>query len=108
MVGKWQRPGRYRGSCGRQIGLLILLVTATLLTVWKKVELASTLQQVDRDKARLSQLKEERAKLTAAVAFRKKPGAIEGIARGRLGMDYHRGQLTYLSFEPREQRRRGE
>ena len=98
--------GRHPIYSGWQIGLPALLVAATLLTVWKKVELANTLQQIDQDKARLSQLKEERARLTAAIVFRKNPGAIERIARGKLGMDYPVGRLAELTFELR--RNKGE
>ena len=74
----------------------------TLLYVWKKVELASIARQIDQHEARIGELREEGSRLTAAVVFKKKPGAIEQIARGQLGMEYPAGRLTELTFDPNE------
>ena len=86
----------------RLASLLVLLVAVTLLYVWKKVELASVAREIDAHQVRSEELREERARLTAAVVFKKKPGAIERMARGQLGMEYPAGRLTELSFDPNE------
>lgn len=93
-------PVRPQAAHRRQAGLLILMVAVTLLYVWKKVELTSIARQVDAHQVRSEELREESARLTAAVVFKKKPGAIERIARGQLGMEYPAGRLTELSFDP--------
>ncbi len=95
-------PSRPQATHRRQTGLLVLMVAVTLLYVWKKVELASVARQIDSHQVRSEQLREESARLTAAVVFKKKPGAIEQIARGQLGMEYSAGRLTELSFDPNE------
>jgi hypothetical protein len=73
---------------------------ATLLNIWQKIELAGVARQLDVCQDQIEELREEEARLTAAIVFKMKPGAIEGIARGRLEMDYPAGRLTELSFDP--------
>ena len=102
MTTRKRSPGHPRGAHRRQAGLLVLLVAVTLLYVWKKVELASVARRIDAHQVRSEELQEESARLTAAIVFKKKPGAIERIARGQLGMEYPAGRLTELSFDPNE------
>jgi cell division protein FtsL len=86
----------------RRAALLVLMVAGTLLYVWRKVEQASIARQIDAQQVRSEELQDENARLTAAVVFKKKPGAIERIARGQLGMEYPAGPFTELSFDPTE------
>ncbi|MBT4504012.1 MAG: hypothetical protein HOC74_40150 [Gemmatimonadetes bacterium] len=95
------RPTRTRGrsSFSPFVGLLGLLVAIPLLCVWEKVELARAARAIERNEVRIGTLREERSKLMAAVVFQKKPGAIETVARGELGMEYPAGRWTELTFE---------
>ena len=72
-----------------------------MLHVWKKVEISSVARQIDRVEKGVETLEVERSKLMAAIVFKKKPGAIERIARGQLGMVYPAGQLTKLTYDTR-------
>ena len=82
--------------------LLSLGVAVTVCYLGLKVELADVARQAERCQAQIAALKEERAKLNAAVVFRQKPGAIESIARGELGMEYPQGRLNELTFHTRQ------
>lgn len=66
--------------------LLVALVSLTTAYVWTKVQLAKTLRQVETAQAQIRSLEEERDKLTAAIAMKKKPGAIRERAQQELGM----------------------
>ena len=90
-----------RNSCRRYLCPLVLLVSITLFHVWQKVENASVIRQIDETEARIEELEEEHSRLTAAIVFKTKPGAIEQIARGRLGMVYPVGRLSELTFDAR-------
>jgi len=102
MVKRKRSSGRPRNAYRRQVGLLILVVAATVCYVWQKVELAGIARRIDRLEDRITSMQEERSRLMAAIVFRKKPGAIEKIARGQLGMEYPAGRLTELTFEASE------
>ena len=88
-----------RTPCRRYLCWMLLLVSGTLLHVWQKVENAGVIRRIDEAEARVEKLEEEHSRLTAAVVFKKKPGAIEEIARGRLGMVYPVGRLSELTFD---------
>ena len=88
-----------RTSCRRSFCWFLLLVSATLLHVWQKVENAALIERIDEAETRVEKLEKDRARLTAAVVFRKKPRAIEQIAQGRLGMVYPVGGLSELTFD---------
>jgi hypothetical protein len=88
-----------RSSFSPFVGLLALLVAIPLLCVWEKVELTRVARVIEKNEVRIGELKEERSRLMAAVVFQKKPGAIETVARGELGMEYSTGRLTELTFE---------
>lgn len=103
MVKSRTTPARGRSSFSPFVGLLALLVAIPLLCVWEKVELTRVARVIERNEARIGELREERSKLMAAVVFQKKPGAIETVARGELGMEYSAGRLTELTFEMSDQ-----
>lgn len=96
-----RRNGSPQSRYRRRIILLALLVGVTVLHVWKKVEISSVARQIDRVEKGVETLEIERSKLMAAIVFKKKPGAIERIARGQLGMVYPAGQLTELTYDTR-------
>lgn len=82
-------------------GLLVMvfLVGGPILFVGKKVELDNLAQNMVRLEDRIETLQQERSLLTAVIVFKRKPGAIEQIARGRLDMEYTSGRLSNLTFE---------
>jgi len=80
---------------------VVLLAGVTILYVWKKVETGSVVSQIDRAQVRIENLQEEHSKLMAAIVFKKKPRAIERVARGQLGMVYPAGRLSELTFDGR-------
>lgn len=96
-----RRKGSPQSRYRRRIFLLVLLVGATVLHVWKKIEITTVARQIDRAEKSVIAFEEERSKLMAAVVFKKKPGAIERIARGQLGMIYPAGQLSELTYDTR-------
>ena len=99
------RPGSARRAAppaGRRILLLLATVACTILFVGKKVELDNLARRLEQVDGRLSVLQEEQARLTAAIVFKQKPGAIEQIARGRLDMVYTSGQLSNVTFDSRD------
>jgi len=67
--------------------------------VWEKVELTRVARLTEQNEQQIKGLTEERSKLMAAVVFKKKPGAIETVARVQLGMQYPAGRLTELTFD---------
>ena len=68
------------------IFLVGALVGATLFHVWQKVEMARVAGGIDAAHARVGQLRQERAKLLAAVAIKSNPAHVEQIAVEELGM----------------------
>jgi cell division protein FtsB len=82
----------------RRILLLLATVACTILFVGKKVELDNMARQLEQVEGRLQVLNDEQARLTAAIVFKQKPGAIEQIARGRLDMVYSSGRLSDVTF----------
>lgn len=66
--------------------IVVALVSLTTAYIWTKVQMAKTLRQVETAEARIRSLEEERDKLTAAIAMKKKPGAIRERAQQELGM----------------------
>ena len=68
------------------IFLVGALVGATLFHVWQKIEMARVAGGIDAAHARMGQLRQERAKLLAAVAIKSNPAHIEQIAVEELGM----------------------
>jgi hypothetical protein len=68
------------------IFLVGALVGATLFHVWQKVEMARVAGGIDAAHARIGQLRQERAKLLAAVAIKRNPVHLEQIAVEELGM----------------------
>lgn len=89
--------GRLQVSFRRRFYVLVLLVAVTVVYLWRKVETANVARQVDQALARIETLHDERSRLNAAIAFRMKPGAIQGVAVTELGMIYPSGQLTELA-----------
>ncbi|MFA6110651.1 MAG: hypothetical protein WDA75_17975 [Candidatus Latescibacterota bacterium] len=89
--------GRLQVSFRRRFYVLVLLVSVTVVYLWRKVETANVARQVDQALARIEALHDERSRLNAAIAFRMKPGAIQGVAVTELGMIYPSGQLTELA-----------
>jgi len=85
-----------------RVCVLFLGVSVTISYLALKVELADVAREAERCQARIAALKEERAKLNAAVVFRQKPGAIERIARGELGMEYPAGRLSDIGVVSRQ------
>lgn len=104
MVKSRPTSARERSPFSPFFGFLALLVALPLLCVWEKVELTRVARVIEKNEVRIGELKEERSKLMAAVVFQKKPGAIETVARGELGMEYSAGRLTELTFEMRDRR----
>ena len=68
------------------IFLVGALVGATLFHVWQKVEMAQVAGGINDAHARIGQLRQERAKLLAAVAIKRNPVHVEQIAVEELGM----------------------
>ncbi len=74
--------------CWRGIAIISLLVGAMLFRVWQKVEVAHMYRQYDKAQHQLVALNEERTRLMAGIAFRKKLELIEHVAVGQMGMVY--------------------
>ncbi|MEC8645413.1 MAG: hypothetical protein VXY00_00395 [Candidatus Latescibacterota bacterium] len=74
--------------CWRGIAIISLLVGAMLFRVWQKVEVAHLDRQYDQAQHQLVALNEERTRLMAGIAFRKKLELIEHVAVGQMGMVY--------------------
>ena len=74
--------------CWRGIAIISLLVGAMLFRVWQKVEVAHLDRQYDQAQHQLVGLNEERTRLMAGIAFRKKLELIEHVAVGQMGMVY--------------------
>ena len=74
--------------CWRGIAIISLLVGAMLFRVWQKVEVAHMDRQYDQAKHQLVALNEERTRLMAGIAFRKKLELIEHVAVEQMGMVY--------------------
>jgi hypothetical protein len=92
------------GSHRRYILLVVFLVAVTVLYTWKKVEMASVAKRISSAEVRADSLVEERSKLTASIAFRKKPGNIKKIAEEQLGMVYPTGRMIDLILDAPEGR----
>lgn len=86
---KLQKGGISWMHCVLFVGVL---VGATLFHVWQKVEMARVAGAISCAQVRLADLDKERAKLLAAVAIKKNPSYIEGVAVGQLGM-IHPGDI---------------
>ncbi|MEW6749507.1 MAG: hypothetical protein AB1505_00830 [Candidatus Latescibacterota bacterium] len=93
----WARALGLRRAC-----LLFVGVGVTTSYLGLKVELANVARRAERCQQQIATLKEERARLSAAVVFRQKPGAIENVARGQLEMEYPAGRPSELSFHTDE------
>jgi len=76
------------------IFLVAFLVAVTVLYTWKKVETASVARRINNAEIQAASLIGERSKLTALVAFKKKPGNIKKIAEEQLGMVYPTGRMV--------------
>ena len=74
--------------CWRGIAIIFLLVGAMLFRVWQKVEITHMDRQYDQAQHQLASLSEERTRLMAGIAFKKKLGMIEHVAVGKIGMVY--------------------
>ncbi len=72
------------------IFLVGILVGATLFHVWQKVEMARVMGGIDVAQMRMAELGKNRTKLMAAIAVKKRPGTIEQVAIGQLGMVHPR------------------
>ena len=68
------------------IFLVGALVGATLFHVWQKVEMTRVASGIDDAHVRIGQLRQERAKLLAAIAIKSNPVYVEQIAVEDLGM----------------------
>ena len=91
---------RNRFASHRSYVLLVpFLVAATVLYTWKKVETAGVARRINDAEIQAAHLIEKRAKLTALVAFKKKPGNIKKIAEEELGMVYPRGKVVDFIVE---------
>ena len=77
-------------SCIECIFLVGILVGATLFNVWQKVEMARVVGGIDAAEVRMAELGKNRTKLMAAIAVKKRPGTIEQVAIGQLGMVHPR------------------
>ena len=95
MVGAAQQDRRIGGH-RRHVVVVVLVVALTVAYTWKKVELARVAHQLARLEGEAATLVEEQAKITAGIAFRKKPGTIKQIAESRLGMAYPDGAVAEL------------
>jgi cell division protein FtsL len=87
----------------KYIVLVILLVAITVLYTWKKVEWASVAQRISNAEAQTDRLVEERSKLMAGIALRKRPGNIKKIAEDKLGMVYPAGRVVNLVLDAPEE-----
>ena len=74
--------------CWRGIAIISLLVGAMLFRVWQKVEVAHMDRQYDQAQHQLVALNEERTRLMAGIALRKKLELIEHVAVEQMGMVY--------------------
>ena len=72
------------------IFLVGILVGATLFHVWQKVEMARVVGGIDAAEMKMVELGKNRTKLMAAIAVKKRPGTIEQVAIGQLGMIHPR------------------
>ena len=77
-------------SCIECIFLVGILVGAALFHVWQKVEMARVVGGIDAAEVRMAELGKKRTKLMAAIAVKKRPGTIEQVAIGQLGMVHPR------------------
>ncbi len=83
----------------RPLILVGALVGLTLLYLWKKVELARIAQRLVEIESEMVDLREEDARLRAAIDQYSKPGTIKRIAEEKLGMIYPTGQVDELILE---------
>ena len=74
--------------CWRGTAIIFLIVGAMLFRVWQKVETAHMDRQYDQAQNQLASLSEERTRLMAGIAFKKKLKTIEHVAVGKIGMVY--------------------
>ena len=83
----------------RPILLVVALVALTLLYLWKKVERAHIAQRFSEIEVEMQDLREENARLVAAIDQHSKPGTIKKIAEEQLHMVYPSGQLDESILE---------
>lgn len=83
----------------RPLILVVALVGFTLLYLWKKVELARIDQRLSEIGSEMGDLREEDARLRAAIEQYSKPGTIKKIAAEKLDMIYPTGQVDELILE---------
>lgn len=96
MAGPEQRGSKAGGAHHRNVAVVVLAVALTVAYTWKKVELARVAEKITGLEGRAAALVEEQSKLTAAIAFKKKPGTIKQIAEDKLGMAYPEGGVAEL------------
>ncbi len=97
--------GRLQPSFQRGFYVVVVVVAMMVVYLWRKVETANVARRADAARNRIEALHEERSRLVAAIAFRLKPGAIQGLAVTQLGMVYPAGQLTEVTYDPRPSER---
>ena len=102
MLGRDRSRDRAAGFPRNYILLVAILVAITLSYTWKKVEVASVVKQIEALEVQAGKLEEERSKLMAAIALRKKPGVIKKTAEEKLGMVYPRGRVVELVVDRAE------
>ncbi len=89
-----QTNAKIQWQCTRAIAVIGLLIGAMLFRVWQKVEIAEMHRQYDQAQHELAVLGEERTRLVAGIAFKKKLEMIEHIAVGQMGMVYPNGHVA--------------
>ena len=102
VLGRDGSRDRAAGFPRNYILLVAILVATTLSYTWKKVEVASVVKQIEALEVQVGKLEEERSKLMAAIALRKKPGVIKKTAEEKLGMVYPRGRVVELTVDRAE------
>ena len=93
MLKRQESRSRFASHRG-YVFLVVFLVAVTVLYTWKKVETASVTRRINNAEIQAASLIGERSKLTALVAFKKKPGNIKKIAEEQLGMVYPTGRVV--------------
>jgi hypothetical protein len=92
-MGKTRRPYRGPWLSGVDVALwLAVVVVAAILFVDERIRNSDMRGLIYTAGRQTVSLRDERAQLTGLIVNRQKPGAIEQIARSRLGMDYASGR----------------
>ena len=69
-----------------------VVVVGAILFVNERIRYNDVTREIYRAERQAAALRDERTQLTGLIVYRQKPGTIEQIARGRLGMDYAFGR----------------